>query len=149
MWKCPKCKERIENSFDLCWSCGTAKDGTEDPSFRKEAEGIMSAADFEADRAERANENLVTIASYPYAPQAHFLCTHLDAAGIRAVVQDEHAVMANIFLSNAMGGVKVQVLARDVDRALQIAQGLDKKDMPKHHLAPGDDDRIQKPRGGR
>jgi len=149
MWKCPRCQERVEDSFDLCWACGTAKDGTEDPSFRKESEGIMSAEDFEADRAERAHERLVTVASYPYAPAAHFLCAHLEAAGIRAVVQDEHAVMANIFLSNAMGGVKVQVLARDVDRALEIVQSMAGQEMPKHHLTPEDDDRIQKPRDER
>ena len=34
MWKCPKCHESVEDDFDVCWSCGTARDGTEDPSFR-------------------------------------------------------------------------------------------------------------------
>ena len=35
MWNCLKCHERLEDSFDVCWNCGTAKDGTEDPSFRR------------------------------------------------------------------------------------------------------------------
>jgi hypothetical protein len=34
MWQCAKCREQIEDSFDVCWQCGTARDGTEDPSFR-------------------------------------------------------------------------------------------------------------------
>jgi RNA polymerase subunit RPABC4/transcription elongation factor Spt4 len=35
MWKCSKCGEQVEATFDVCWSCGTGKDGSEDPSFRR------------------------------------------------------------------------------------------------------------------
>jgi hypothetical protein len=35
MWQCTKCGENLEDSFDLCWNCGTSRDGTEDPNFRK------------------------------------------------------------------------------------------------------------------
>jgi hypothetical protein len=35
MWQCVKCREQLEDSFDVCWNCGTARDGTEDPAFRK------------------------------------------------------------------------------------------------------------------
>ena len=35
MWQCATCREKLENSFDVCWSCGTSKDGVEDPDFRK------------------------------------------------------------------------------------------------------------------
>ena len=28
MWKCSKCKEKIEDNFDSCWSCGTTRDGS-------------------------------------------------------------------------------------------------------------------------
>jgi hypothetical protein len=34
MWTCVKCREAVEDHFELCWSCGTARDGTEDPAFR-------------------------------------------------------------------------------------------------------------------
>jgi hypothetical protein len=46
MWQCTKCRESIEDSFDVCWSCGTSKDGVEDPSFQKadDAEGAPSDA---------------------------------------------------------------------------------------------------------
>jgi hypothetical protein len=49
MWQCTKCRETIEDSFDLCWNCGTSKDGVEDPSFRKaeDTEITPSAAAFE------------------------------------------------------------------------------------------------------
>jgi hypothetical protein len=35
MWECRTCRERQEGSFEVCWNCGTSKDGTEDPSFRR------------------------------------------------------------------------------------------------------------------
>ena len=34
MWKCNKCGENVEDSFDACWKCGTSKDGVEDSSFQ-------------------------------------------------------------------------------------------------------------------
>jgi hypothetical protein len=34
MWECPKCHERHEDSFEVCWNCGTSKTGVEDPDFR-------------------------------------------------------------------------------------------------------------------
>jgi len=27
MWKCKKCGEQIEDTFDACWNCGTGIDG--------------------------------------------------------------------------------------------------------------------------
>jgi uncharacterized protein YbjQ (UPF0145 family) len=35
MWTCPKCGESVEDEFEVCWNCGTGKDGTEDPSFQR------------------------------------------------------------------------------------------------------------------
>ncbi len=28
MWKCKKCGEELEDTFDACWQCGTPDDGT-------------------------------------------------------------------------------------------------------------------------
>ena len=36
MWVCKKCRESVEDTFDVCWKCGTSMDGVEDPSFRPE-----------------------------------------------------------------------------------------------------------------
>lgn len=35
MWQCTKCRESVEDSFEVCWNCGTSRDGVEDPSFQK------------------------------------------------------------------------------------------------------------------
>ena len=41
MWQCVKCREKLEDSFDVCWNCGTSKEGIEDPDFRK-ADDILA-----------------------------------------------------------------------------------------------------------
>ena len=33
MWNCKNCHETIEDNLDVCWNCGTGKDGTPDPNF--------------------------------------------------------------------------------------------------------------------
>jgi len=38
MWECLKCGEHVEDSFDVCWACGTSRDGIEDPTFQPEAD---------------------------------------------------------------------------------------------------------------
>jgi uncharacterized membrane protein YvbJ len=45
MWQCVKCQENLEDSFDLCWNCGTTRDGVEDPSFGNAAENELVDTD--------------------------------------------------------------------------------------------------------
>ena len=33
MWICPKCRESVEEDFDVCWKCGTTREGLENPEF--------------------------------------------------------------------------------------------------------------------
>ena len=33
MWTCPKCGAKVDPSFEVCWQCGTTRDGEEDPTF--------------------------------------------------------------------------------------------------------------------
>jgi outer membrane protein assembly factor BamB len=45
MWQCAKCREQHEDSFRVCWNCGTSSDGIEDPHFhgdgsRQEADAL-------------------------------------------------------------------------------------------------------------
>jgi hypothetical protein len=43
VWKCKKCHESVEGSFEVCWNCGTSRDGIEDPNFLPEVEGQAAA----------------------------------------------------------------------------------------------------------
>jgi hypothetical protein len=35
MWHCPACNEALDDAFDVCWNCGTDRDGLADPLFRR------------------------------------------------------------------------------------------------------------------
>jgi hypothetical protein len=35
MWECPKCRERHEGECQVCWNCGTSRNGVEDLTFVK------------------------------------------------------------------------------------------------------------------
>jgi hypothetical protein len=50
MWQCTRCRETSEDNFDVCWNCGTSKDGTEDPAFAR-------AEDAEPDAEETTSRN--------------------------------------------------------------------------------------------
>ena len=45
MWQCAKCGESVEDSFDVCWSCGTSSDGVEDPSFQNAEDPEVATSD--------------------------------------------------------------------------------------------------------
>lgn len=49
MWNCPKCSERHEDSFEVCWNCGTAQDGTDDPEFQRAEESPASSTEQQHD----------------------------------------------------------------------------------------------------
>ena len=33
MWTCAKCRQEIEDDYEVCWACGTSVEGDEDPHF--------------------------------------------------------------------------------------------------------------------
>lgn len=35
-WSCPHCGETVPRTFEVCWNCGTSREGVDDPDFRKE-----------------------------------------------------------------------------------------------------------------
>lgn len=37
-WKCSLCGEEVSGDFEVCWSCGTTRDGAADPQFEKDVE---------------------------------------------------------------------------------------------------------------
>jgi hypothetical protein len=58
-----------------------------------------------------------TIATFSKPEDAHLLRMRLNAGGIEAFVQDENMVQMDWLLSNAVGGVRVQVADEDADAA--------------------------------
>lgn len=63
---------------------------------------------------------LITIATYSFAHEAHIAKANLDAAGIPAFIFDEHTINMQWFYSNALGGVRLKVPAQYVETAQAI-----------------------------
>lgn len=61
-----------------------------------------------------------TVATFSKPEEAHLFRTRLEAAGIAAYVQDEHMVQVDWLMSNAIGGVRVQVAEEDVDATREL-----------------------------
>lgn len=63
---------------------------------------------------------MVTIAAFSKPEDAHLLRMRLEAGGVNACVQDENLVQVNWLWANAVGGVRVQVAERDIEKARKI-----------------------------
>ena len=63
-----------------------------------------------------------TVATFANPAEAHLLAAHLGGSGIEAVLRDENTVQADMLLSNAVGGVKVDVAEGDYATALAIVR---------------------------
>lgn len=68
---------------------------------------------------------MVTLQSFDNYFAAHILLSRLEEAGIACFLKDEHTVTTNPMLSNAIGGIKLQVPITAVDNAKAIIEALD------------------------
>ena len=66
------------------------------------------------------SERFRTVATFDLAYKADLAWAALDEAGIEAMVTDREIVSMEWLLSNAVGGVKLQVAESDVPRALEV-----------------------------
>jgi hypothetical protein len=132
MWRCPNCGESVDDKFDACWNCGTARDGTPDLDFHAEA-GDPSVPDrgpdpepaprspevIEADRI--LHERIVELCSAANVIEADGLCELLDEAGIRArVVGDGLGAAAGCLPLGEATSPRIWVYETDADRARQV-----------------------------
>ncbi len=67
-------------------------------------------------------ERFVTVATFMLSAEAESQKLLLEQEGIRAFLADDNLVRANWFLSNAVGGAKLQVATSDADRARKILE---------------------------
>jgi hypothetical protein len=65
---------------------------------------------------------LVTIRSFEYPLEVTLLKGMLEEVGIPVYIKDEFTILMNPLYSNAIGGIKVQVLEEDVEKAMQVLQ---------------------------
>jgi hypothetical protein len=65
-------------------------------------------------------DDLITVASFPDVAEAELARERLELEGIRAFVIDAQTAGVMPFLTNAIGGVRVQVEPQDAERAKEI-----------------------------
>ena len=69
------------------------------------------------------DDDLVTLASYRDVIEANVVRSRLESEGIPCFLADEHLVQMNWLYSDAIGGVKLQVVESDVEEAMRILRG--------------------------
>jgi hypothetical protein len=145
MWTCPKCSAKIDDSFEVCWSCGTSPDGEEDPTFACADDvgpiadppwktGHKVRYDLDLELGDLAEPEMELADCYwagdPF--EAMFLSGQLAREGIPATADawDLRIVFAGFFGLVPAGpyfGPRVRVLARDLPRALTWLAGYDER----------------------
>lgn len=128
MWTCRKCSAPVEDNFEICWSCGTAVDGSQDPTFRRfENDAEVPAPPSTAVLSKPAGaaavataDKLVTVATYWVAGQAHEVQCLLELDRIAVFIAYEFGIASDWFLDNATGSIQLQVAEADVERARKV-----------------------------
>lgn len=66
------------------------------------------------------NETFSTIAKFQYSSEAQIIKGRLESEGIDVFLQDHLTIDTDPLISNAIGGVKLKVLTKDKEKALNI-----------------------------
>jgi hypothetical protein len=141
MWQCPKCRSHVDDSFEVCWSCGTTPEGIEDPDFVTADE-----ADQGADKEPEYDDSLEDVAGMPIpdlveayrardTTEAAFLANQLKEQGIPAFADRRDGnVSTGIWIPEY--APKVRVRQDDLPRARAWLKAYEHR----RQLRPGDVD---------
>jgi len=66
------------------------------------------------------NNSYTTLAVFDYSTEANLVKSKLDSEGIKTMLMDEKTIDTDLLVSQAIGGVKLQVHNNDLDKALII-----------------------------
>ncbi len=64
----------------------------------------------------------ITVATFQLPQDAYVLKSKLESEGVKCFLKDELTVQTDNFLSNAIGGVKLQIFAFDFEKAKHILE---------------------------
>ena len=139
MWQCQKCHSKVDDSFEVCWSCGTTIDGVEDPDFvtADDAEPIQDPV---AEKEPEFDDSLEDFAGVPIPDvvecymasstiEAKLIADQLTQEGIPAIADkvDVNMVMGG-FQPQLWGyGPKVRIRRQDLPRAQAWLQAYDER----------------------
>jgi hypothetical protein len=143
MWTCPKCGTKVDVSFEVCWACGTTREGIEDPTFQPADAPPPPESPLDLDMP--PGDVPLPDPSTPEAGdlvecywaidlmQAKFLADELSEQGIPAV-SDMHDM--HVALGSMRSGPRVWVRVEDLPRARAWLEQYDRQFKAEH---PGPD----------
>ena len=143
MWTCPKCKTKVDPSFEVCWSCGTTPDGVEDPTFVPADEPPLPVSPLDLDMPlgdeplpSPPTEDGAELVECYWAldlMQAKFLADQLTENGIPAFadLHDMHDALGSM-----SSGPRVWVRAEDLARARAWLEVYDQEFKAQHGGPP-------------
>jgi len=106
---CPKCGTEYREGFNRCADCDVGL--------------VLRLPEPEPEKPVEANDDLATIATFDLAFDAERARSILDADGIKSFVLDGNVIGLNQTLTWAAGGVRLQVLSRDLPKAQNLLSG--------------------------
>lgn len=83
------------------------------------------------------SDKLVTIGTFYTVVEATFALNQLEAEGVKAVLADTASVEVMWYLTEAIGGIKLQVMEEDADRAISILDSHDRELVDEGEQRPG------------
>ena len=69
-------------------------------------------------------DTFITIARFPYSTEAQIVKGRLEADGIEVFLRDNLTIDTDPLVSQAIGGVKIKVLAKDEEKARAILKSI-------------------------
>ena len=125
MWCCPNCRKEVDDSFEVCWACGTTSDGIDDHDFvtADEADRIDDEVvekepkfvDSLDDSTGTQIPDLVECYTASDTLEAAFIANQLKEQGIKAIADSRDANLS-AGLWNPEYGPKVRVRPKDLSR---------------------------------
>src|SRR5579883_809420 len=155
MWTCPKCAAKIDPSYEVCWQCGTSREGVEDPGFvpadeagpiddpplfpKFQAEDGLDP-ELEDGLAEPHSADLVECYWARDTMQAEYLTEQLTGRGIPALADNQDIRLRGagaagtnpLALGNPYFGPRVRVRREDLPRARAWLEAYEKGEKAGH-----------------
>jgi hypothetical protein len=108
---CPKCRGEFQDWAEVCHVCHVPLVDRLPAVQHKQPS---------PDKPTPISGDIITIARFSHPQEAHIFSSKLQSAGIPSFVADEYVVTMNWLYSNAIGGVRLQVLKSDAAEARSI-----------------------------
>jgi hypothetical protein len=139
MWTCPKCGSKVDVDFDVCWSCGTSREGVEDLTFVRADDAAPDESPLELEMPEgtvplinspEPFSDLVECYLALDLMQAKFIADQLSERGIPAIADTDDM---HTELGSMRSTPRVWVRAENLAAAREWLEAYDRQHKAEHH----------------